>query len=247
MSFQTRAQKLFTSSWVPNTVSFFNLFSGFFAILKASEGSLIESAWFIFLALICDSLDGNIARAFKNSSPFGRELDSLSDMVSFVAAPVFLALQSWPHPAKLWMIGVAFLYLAAGGYRLARFNIRPPVKAYFEGLPTPAAAILIAMVVVAYQKNEWSGVVHQIFDHGFLILAVAALMVSRIPYPKLSAVKFSKWQFYFYLSFAVFMTICTASNLETAVAFSFGLFTILAPIYGTYLSRTLWQRVTEVR
>ena len=76
--------------WLPNAVTLCNLFAGFFSILAVCDGNFETAAWLIFLAMILDSLDGNIARALKQSNEFGRELDSLSDIVSFVVAPAFL-------------------------------------------------------------------------------------------------------------------------------------------------------------
>ena len=224
----------FTGSWLPNTVTLCNLFCGFFSILMVTEERLETAAWLIFVSMICDSLDGNIARALKNPNVFGRELDSLADIVSFVVAPSLLAYKSWPPQFAPWTVIVVLIYLAAGAYRLARFNIRPPVRAHFEGFPTPAGAVIMAMTVIAYQKNEWPGIFHAIVDHGILMILISAMMVSRVPYPKLSGVKFSKWQFFFYLSILVFAIVFAVINVETAVASLFLLFLFVSPIYFVY-------------
>lgn len=230
MIFSKKGQGLFSSAWLPNSVTYVNLFSGFLAILMIMQDRLSSAAWLILLAMVCDSLDGNIARALKNSSEFGRELDSLADMVSFVVVPPLLVCKSWPNEFSNWALLVAFTYLACGSYRLARFNVRPPVRTFFEGLPTPAAAVAMAMTVVIYQKNEWSGLFDYIFDHGILMLMVSVLMVSRIPYPKFSAIRFSKWKFFFYSALLVFFIVCVEVNPETAVGSVFFLFLVLAPI-----------------
>ncbi len=228
----------FMGSWLPNSVTLLNLFSGFFAILMVTEEKLQTAAWFIFASLICDSLDGNIARALKNPNIFGRELDSLADIVSFVVAPSLLAYKSWPGEFFPWTLLSVLIYLWAGAYRLARFNVRPPVKAHFEGFPTPAGAVIVAMTVIAYQKNEWPGIFHSIVDHGILMVVISVLMVSRIPYPKLSGIKFVKWQFLFYFGVIVFFTVLKWANLETALVSLFLLFLIVSPIYFHYLPKS---------
>ncbi len=76
-------------SLIPDMMTMFNLFCGFFSILAAWKGDFIQAAWFVILSLIFDSLDGNIARIFRTSGSLGRELDSLADMVSFIVAPAF--------------------------------------------------------------------------------------------------------------------------------------------------------------
>ena len=201
-----------------------------------------ESSWLIFVSLICDSLDGNIARALKNPNIFGRELDSLADIVSFVVAPSLLAFKSWPSQFAPWTLFVVMAYLSAGTYRLARFNVRPPVKAHFEGFPTPAGAVIVAMTVIAYQKNEWPGIFHYIVDHGILMMVISALMVSRIPYPKFSGIKFSKWQFFFYVSLILFVTVFVVINSETALVFLFLTYMIATPIYFLYFPKPVDEK-----
>jgi len=224
-------QHPFTLFWLPNMVSLFNLFTGFFSILMVAEGRLRTAAWLIFVSLLWDSLDGNIARALKNQSAFGRELDSLADIVSFVVAPCLIVLKAWSYKFVPWTLIPVFFYLAGGAYRLARFNIRPPVKNYFEGLPTPAGAVVVAMTVLAYKKNDWTDVTLFIFVLVALMSVTSFLMVSRIPYPKLSAIKFSRWQSFFYLEFVLFVLVSFAMNLETALAAIFLAFLFLAPAY----------------
>jgi len=225
-----RKQPLRIGPWLPNAVTLCNLFAGFFSILAVTDERFELGAWLIFLAMIFDSLDGNIARALKQSNEFGRELDSLADVVSFVVAPTLLAYKSWPSELAPWGLIVVLLYLSAGTYRLARFNIRPPVRAYFEGFPTPAGAVIIAMTVIAYQKGEWLGIVHRMVDHGILMVAIGFLMVSSVPYPKISGMRFSKWQLLFYVGAIVFSLGFIVINFETAIALLFLSFLIVCPI-----------------
>lgn len=228
----------FSFSWLANTVTLFNLFSGFLAILMASEGHLDRASWMILVALFWDSLDGNIARTFKNPTLFGRELDSLADVVSFVAAPAFIALKSWDYRLSPWTLLVVFFYLGAGAYRLARFNIKPPVKSSFEGLPTPAAAVTLSMTVLAYLKNGWSDITVFTFVQVLLMALMSFLMVSHVGYPKISAAKFSRWSPLFYLELAAFGGGMFLMNFETALAAAFLIFIFLAPAYGSSQAQT---------
>ncbi len=237
----------FTTTWLPNTITMLNLFSGFSAILMVTDRRYVEASWLIFLSMIFDSLDGNVARALKNQNIFGRELDSLADIVSFVVTPSLLAYKCWADGEWAAVTSTAsFLYLWAGAYRLARFNVRPPVKTYFEGCPTPAGAVIVAMTVIAYKKGEWLGIFNRMVDHGILMSVIAFLMTSRIPYPKFSGVKFSKWQFFFYAGFFFFVLIAVMASLETAVAALFLLYLFVSPIYFHCLSKSKSEKYQVV-
>src|SRR5262249_36735867 len=109
--------------FLPDMVTSFNLFTGFLSILLVTRVRLRDAAWLIFLSMIWDSLDGNIARMFQNPTQFGRELDSLADIVSFVTAPALLAATFLVRKVSPWSLLWLYFYLAAGAFRLARFNI----------------------------------------------------------------------------------------------------------------------------
>jgi len=235
----------FGFSWLANTVTLFNLFTGFLAILMASEGHLDRASWLILVALFWDSLDGNIARTFKNPTLFGRELDSLADIVSFVVAPAFIALKSWDFRLSPWTLLVVFCFLGAGAYRLARFNIKAPVKSSFEGLPTPAAAVTLVMTVLAYLKNGWSDVTMFMFLQVLLMAVMSYLMVSHVHYPKLSAMKFSRWSSLFYLELFVLAGAYVFMNTVTALASSFLVFLFVSPAYGRNSGETEPEEETE--
>ncbi len=131
---------------LPNLLTTAALFAGFYAIVQAMNGRFDRSAIAIFVAMVLDSLDGRVARLTKTQSAFGAEYDSLSDMVSFGAAPA-LVVYEWALRG-LGQMGwaAAFLYVAGAALRLARFNTMLDVadKRYFQGLPSPAAAALVA-------------------------------------------------------------------------------------------------------
>jgi CDP-diacylglycerol--serine O-phosphatidyltransferase len=126
-----------------------HLFAGFFAIVQAMQGDFERAAMAIFIAMVLDGLDGRVARMTNTQSAFGAEYDSLSDMVSFGAAPA-LVMYEWAL-RDLGRLGwiAAFIYCAGAALRLARFNTTLEVmdKRYFQGLPSPAAAALVAGLV----------------------------------------------------------------------------------------------------
>jgi CDP-diacylglycerol--serine O-phosphatidyltransferase len=131
---------------LPNLLTTAALFAGFYAIVQAMNARFEQAAVAIFIAMVLDGLDGRVARMTRTQSEFGADYDSLSDMVSFGAAPA-LVMYVW----ALKDLGTtgwipAFVYCAAAAVRLARFNTNIEVvdKRYFQGLPSPAAAALVA-------------------------------------------------------------------------------------------------------
>jgi CDP-diacylglycerol--serine O-phosphatidyltransferase len=162
--------------------------------------NIMLSGWLIFLAMVFDALDGHVARLSRTSSDFGAELDSLCDVVTFGVAPGFLLVKMVPefaylHPGAIWIIAAVFPACAA--MRLARFNVETADDddhMHFSGLPSPAAAGSIAGFAILFYTTriesqnpgkEWLADVDRAVQHGlpFFAVAVAALMVSRIPYP----------------------------------------------------------------
>ena len=140
---------------LPNLLTTAALFAGFYAIVQAMNGRFDQAAIAIFVAMVLDGLDGRVARLTKTQSAFGAEYDSLSDMVCFGAAPA-LVVYEWAllSMGKLgW--AAAFLYCAGAALRLARFNTMLEVadKRYFQGLPSPAAAALVAGFVWIMDDN----------------------------------------------------------------------------------------------
>ena len=131
---------------MPNLLTTAALFAGFYAIVQAMNARFEQAAVAIFVAMVLDGLDGRVARMTRTQSEFGADYDSLSDMVSFGAAPA-LVMYVWALKdmgTTGWI--PAFVYCAAAAVRLARFNTNIEVvdKRYFQGLPSPAAAALVA-------------------------------------------------------------------------------------------------------
>lgn len=131
---------------LPNAVTLAALFCGFYAIVMAMNKRFDLATLAIFAAMILDSLDGRVARMTQTQSAFGEQMDSLSDMVSFGVAPALVALEWAMQGIGRWGWIAAFIYCACAALRLARFNVNTSVvdKRWFQGLPSPAAAALVA-------------------------------------------------------------------------------------------------------
>ncbi len=141
---------------LPNLVTTGNIFCGFFAITMAMKGDFLKAAYAIVVASIFDLMDGRLARLTRSTSKFGAEYDSLCDLVSFGVAPA-LTLYIWalqPFGRLGWL--ACCLYATCGALRLARFNVQAGVieKAYFQGLPIPMAAGIVASSILAFQDLE---------------------------------------------------------------------------------------------
>lgn len=144
---------------LPNLFTTGSLFAGFYSVVQAMSGHFGLAAAAIFIAMVMDGLDGRVARLTHTQSAFGAEYDSLSDMVSFGVAPA-LVLYVWalkPMGKLGWI--AAFIYCAGAALRLARFNTKldESDKRYFQGLPSPAAAALLAGLVWVSHDNGVSG------------------------------------------------------------------------------------------
>lgn len=131
---------------LPNLFTLAALFGGFYAVVMAMNGRFDLATTGIFVAMVLDSLDGRVARMTGTQSAFGEQMDSLSDMVSFGAAPALVAYEWALRPLGRWGWIAAFVYCACAALRLARFNVNTSVvdKRFFQGLPSPAAAALVA-------------------------------------------------------------------------------------------------------
>ncbi|MFZ1765280.1 MAG: CDP-diacylglycerol--serine O-phosphatidyltransferase, partial [Candidatus Nitrotoga sp.] len=144
---------------LPNLLTTGALFAGFYAIVQAMNSKFEFAAVAIFIAMVLDGLDGRVARLTRTQSEFGAEYDSLSDMVSFGVAPSLLMYEwAFKDLGKLgWF--AAFIYCAGTALRLARFNANIEVvdKRFFQGLPSPAAAAVIAGFVWVMLDNHFSG------------------------------------------------------------------------------------------
>ncbi|MBE0492914.1 MAG: CDP-diacylglycerol--serine O-phosphatidyltransferase [Thiomicrospira sp.] len=166
---------------LPNLMTTLALFAGFYAVIAGMNGDFMAGAIAIFIAMVFDGLDGRIARMTNSSSAFGAEYDSLADMVSFGLAPALL-MYVWVlnEFGKLgWL--VAFIFTVGAALRLARFNTQVGVadRRYFQGLPSPAAAALLAGLVWMVESNQIDTGLEAWVTLGFT-LAAGLLMVSNV-------------------------------------------------------------------
>jgi CDP-diacylglycerol--serine O-phosphatidyltransferase len=183
--------------WLPNLFTTIALFAGFFSIVQAMNGRFEQSALAIFIALVFDGLDGRVARFTHTQSAFGAEYDSLADMVSFGVAPALViyvwALKDFSSAQNIPLLGAwlttklgwiaAFIYCACAALRLARFNTQLEVadKRYFQGLPSPAAACVVAGMVWALNEYQIRGA--EVTWLAWLVTMFAGLtMVSNLKY-----------------------------------------------------------------
>jgi len=236
---------------LPNLLTTAALFSGFYSIVAAMKGHFESAAIAIFIAMVADGLDGRVARLTNTQSAFGAQYDSLSDMVAFGIAPA-LVIYSWSsfHLGKLgWL--AAFVYAAATALRLARFNTQVNTqgsdKKYFQGLPCPSAAGILASLVWMGSAYELEGVAIAI-PLSITTIIVATLMVSSIRYSSFKSIDFS--------GRVPFVTVVLAMFIIAAIALEppemlFALFSVYV-LSGPF--NTLWrlrkmrkQRAQDVR
>lgn len=172
----------------PSGLTLGNLFFGIFAIIAASRQDFVEAGVYVLLGGACDALDGQVARATNAGTQFGEELDSLVDAITFGLAPGLIMYFAVFNQASWDWLSV-FLFSACAVMRLARFNIEQAgtAKTYFQGLPSPAAGITLASYYWFSQSWLYNyGAIANLKWHvllRFLMLALAFLMISNIPYP----------------------------------------------------------------
>jgi len=201
-----------TRAVVPSLFTVLNMFCGFLSIVQSSEGHFDFAAWFILLGGVFDSLDGMMARITKSTSEFGVEFDSLSDVVSFGAAPAFMVYKLNLFHLEGFGVLISSLLLLMGGIRLARFNVQLVGfdKEYFNGLPIPASAITIVAFVLSF-RNETVGLTgYPEMILPYLVTALALLMVSKVKYdplpkPHMKEVKKHPWRVITFCAFALIL------------------------------------------
>jgi CDP-diacylglycerol---serine O-phosphatidyltransferase len=180
---------------LPNLFTAASIFTGFYAIALAMESSFELAAWFIFLALLFDGLDGRVARMTNTASHFGVEFDSLADIVAFGVAPALLLYLYVGGSYGRIGIVVSALFIIFGAVRLARFNVTTSrvEPSVFIGLPIPTAAIMISIAILLLERYEkFAGFKMFILP---LALVLAILMVSNIRYPSFKKMSFKTFHF----------------------------------------------------
>lgn len=180
---------------IPNALTCLNLLCGCVGVVEAFHNNIILSCWLIGIALIFDFFDGFAARLLKVSSPIGRDLDSLADMVTFGLLPSIiiyqLLMQSIPDLMGIWKAYAAFLIAIFSAIRLAKFNNDPRQSDSFIGVPTPANALLIASLpVIIFQDESWKPLIVNTNNLLILTVVMSYLLVAEI---KLLALKFKSF------------------------------------------------------
>ncbi|PIU53994.1 MAG: CDP-diacylglycerol--serine O-phosphatidyltransferase [Deltaproteobacteria bacterium CG07_land_8_20_14_0_80_60_11] len=228
MSFRRRrkkkARRRFRGVYLlPNLITTGSLFAGFYAIVAAMDGRFYAAAWAILIALILDGLDGRIARMTKTTSGFGVQYDSLADLVAFGVAPAILVYLWALKDFKQFGWAAAFLFVVCGALRLARFNVQTGSidPRYFNGLPIPAAAVMVASVVAFYTElGEFAP------ERSKFILVImyvlSFLMVSNIKYISFKKVElFRRHPFHTLVGLVlIFVVVATAPNIMGFVLMS---------------------------
>jgi CDP-diacylglycerol--serine O-phosphatidyltransferase len=235
---------------LPNLFTTGCLFSGFYAIIAAIDGNYERAGLAVFVAMLCDTLDGRVARMTRTESAFGKEYDSLADMVSFGLAPAIITYQ-W-GVARLFEYGqvwgrvgwlAAFTYAVCAALRLARFNVRHATadKRFFEGLPSPSAAAVVSAFI--WSASEWREPGLPGLILATLVTASAgALMVSQFGYNS-----FKKLNAEGPVRFATFLLvplgfILIALYPPTALLMIFGSYALSGPLFALLRIRRKQQQ-----
>ncbi|MCJ0763116.1 CDP-diacylglycerol--serine O-phosphatidyltransferase [Variovorax terrae] len=178
---------------LPNLFTLAALFGGFYAVVMAMNGRFDMAAVGVFCAMVLDSLDGRVARMTNTQSAFGEQMDSLSDMVSFGAAPALIAYEWALKGLGRWGWIAAFVYCACAALRLARFNVNTTVvdKRYFQGLPSPAAAALVTGFIWLMTEADIKG--SSVAWPMFVCALYAGLtMVTNVPFYSFKDIQMKK-------------------------------------------------------
>jgi CDP-diacylglycerol---serine O-phosphatidyltransferase len=222
--------------WLPNLITSGAMFAGFYAIVQAMNERFEQAAMAIFVAMVLDGLDGRVARFTHTQSAFGAEYDSLSDMVSFGLAPALIAyLWALQGMGRLGWVA-AFVYCLGAALRLARFNTQLEVadKRFFQGMPSPAAACLVAGLVWAMNEYQIRG--HDIRWLAWSVTLFAGLtMVSNVPFYSGKDINLRKSVPFWVVVVIAFTIGIVVSFSDTLPELLFGLFVCYAAsgyVYG---------------
>jgi CDP-diacylglycerol--serine O-phosphatidyltransferase len=179
-------------NYLANILTVLSLICGFVSIIFSLESHFTFACWAIIFSVIFDGLDGQIAKRNPVPSEFGRELDSLVDVISFGIAPSILGYIFVYQAFYFWATSALFIYLFCSVFRLAKYNITPKKKLvnYFYGLPTTVSGGIVASFVLIYRRKQDSLAPQHIpLIFIFIVLILAFLMVSRVRYLNLDGLK----------------------------------------------------------
>ena len=200
---------------IPNLLTLGNLFCGFLSIGYVANGDIRNASILIFIAMMLDAVDGRAARILGVSGNLGKELDSLADVVSFGAAPAFIAANTYFSNIGMWGIVLTGIFPLFGAYRLARFNITPEDESmkYFKGIPIPlAGGIVVFLVFFVKWIPLWIFVL--------LFYGLGLLMVSTMKIPSFKDIPMPRYGTIITL-FLFYMFYLVAKNQFESVPFFF--------------------------
>ncbi|MDR2018133.1 MAG: CDP-diacylglycerol--serine O-phosphatidyltransferase [Syntrophobacterales bacterium] len=220
---------------LPNLLTSVSLFSGFYSMIATIDGRFTHAAGAIFISAVFDMLDGRVARLTGSSSRFGVEYDSLSDVIAFGVAPGLLAYM-WAlnvYPKFGWL--AAFLYVACGALRLARFNVQADSvqKQHFLGLPIPAAASVIAGIVFFYSYLGFSAEPKTV-AMPIIVYVLAFLMVSDVRYYSFKDMGFFKGKPFRSTVVAIMLLVIVSSEPQITLFIGTVGYALSGPIYTIF-------------
>lgn len=230
---------------LPNLLTTASMFFGFFAIVYSIRGQYLTASYAIVASAVFDLLDGRVARLTRATSQFGAEYDSLSDLISFGVAPGLL-LYLWalqPFGRLGWL--ASFLYVACGALRLARFNVQAATveRSYFQGLPIPMAAGIVASSVLAFTHMEWEA------GRSWILLIMtfllAAVMVSSFPYRSFKDIDLRRRLPFKYLVGGLVIFFIVAAQPELMLFVLFLGYAFLGAFFGVWKGRKRFIRKKE--
>lgn len=251
---------------LPSLFTCGNATFGFLSIFSSIGGHFITAAWFLVGALACDIVDGRIARMTNTTSEFGMQLDSLSDLISFGAAPAVMMYMLVLNTMGKIGMAIAVLYVLCCALRLARFNVLAhsgEIHKHFVGLPTPASAGLILSFVLSYQlliPEEYTlnfntiPVLMELMPVFFkampiVIVVLSFLMVSNIPYMSFKKLKLSKIRTIELFALLIVLIILIVVYPQNVVFIIFSIYVLSGIVFyfpGIILKRRAWRKSQKV-
>jgi CDP-diacylglycerol--serine O-phosphatidyltransferase len=233
--------------FLPNLFTSLNLFCGFYAVIASINGRFVAAAVAIIIAGLFDNLDGKIARATNTTSAFGVEYDSLADLVSFGLAPgIMIYLWSLRPLGRIgWL--AAFLFVACGALRLARFNtqVGKVNSDYFVGLPIPAAAGMCAVTVLLCNKLGIAFAIHPVIVL-VMVYLLSFLMVSSIPYNSFKKPELFKKMNFNVLVASILIMIFIAAQPSIALFMVGAVYVLSGPVTAIRYHRARFDKDSEV-
>jgi CDP-diacylglycerol--serine O-phosphatidyltransferase len=217
---------------IPNLCTTGNLFCGVFSILSVFNGNHLAAAIAILVSMIFDMLDGKLARLTNSTGQFGVEFDSLADVVSFGVAPGFLIYSFALNGQGMFGVAVMFAYVAMGAVRLARFNatVSSTDSKFFTGLAIPAAAGVIASLVIFDLHITQMGSPLKPIVILVITLALAFLMVSTIKYRSFKDLKFRRGQHFTYLVWGILALMMIVAWPQVMIFVIFAVYALSGPL-----------------